>query len=128
LLGVDLRIPPERGGDVREKFVLMPLARGRARHVPVFVVKAAHEHRELRAKVHRHLGLQPIAQRPQRRPERQIGAVAILRTEPRHDGFEPSVGLVHRRIKRLEAGDGHLAASLGKIIGLQIVPAQAIWR
>jgi hypothetical protein len=57
--------------------------------VPTLEVQAAHQHRQLRAEVDRIFRAEPVAQRVQRRAQRQVGVVAVIGVQTFDQGLQP---------------------------------------
>ncbi len=62
--------------------------------MPAFIIDTAHEHLQLRAEMHHDLRRQPVAQRMQHGPQRNVGVVAILKVQLLSDCPEPGVGFL----------------------------------
>ena len=97
---------PKRFRDRREEFFLLAQPIWLSGGVPLIVVEAAYQDRQLGAEFRPLVDSEPVAQGMQHSGEHAIGPSAI---QPglRHDLFEPGIGGLHRLVKYFEAGYSH---------------------
>ena len=105
--GVALELRRKQRLDMGEKVPHMALLGEDLRRAPVFVIKAAHEHRQLRAQMHRIHRHQPVAQRMQRRAQGGKRDAPVVGAKLAQHDFQIAVGFVERLVEDLETRVAH---------------------
>ena len=85
------------------KFLDASIFRRLPGHMPAFIVDTAHQGRKLSTEMHRDLRGQPVAQRMQHGPQRNVGVVAILKVQILSDRPELGIGFLNGVIQRGDA-------------------------
>src|SRR5207237_10283578 len=112
--------------DVREKFLLMALLADRRRRMPLVVIEAAHQQRQLGAEMRRVVERQAVAQSTQTRSENMPGDMSVG-THAGHDFVEPDVRRLHCLVEYVEPGGAHLSPPRENARGTGRSDPRPIW-